>query len=340
MTQPISSRSTWARPVGIIVLLTVLVFVVAVISMNVGRIRLSPIEVLHVLTGQGTEKQNLIVFDLRLPRIVLAILVGIGMSISGCIMQSLLKNDLASPGTLGISSGSGLFVLLYITIFAAKGLISPLLLPVLAFVGGLTAAMLIFALAYRKGKEISHTGLILTGVAMGSGYGALTLMITLGLDTKQYDFALRWQVGNLWGDDWKYIMVLLPWVVIIGLYVMYKSNALNAINLGNQTASGLGVAVKKEFVILALAAVALSSGSVALGGNFFFVGLIAPHIARKLVGSNHKFMIPTAAMIGALIILGADSFTRTVSLGADIPTGIMITIFVTPYFLYLLSKAN
>ncbi|MCM3337825.1 iron ABC transporter permease [Paenibacillus sp. MER TA 81-3] len=340
MTQPVSKRSALVRPIGVILLLSVLVFIVAVISMNVGRLNLSPIEVLQVIIGQGTEKQNLIVFDLRLPRIALAILVGMGMSISGCVMQGLLKNDLASPGTLGISSGSGLFVLLYITVFAANGLLSPLLLPLLAFVGGITAAMLIFALAYRKGRELSPTGLILTGVAMGSGYGALSLVITLGLDQKQYDFALRWQIGNLWGDDWKYIMVLFPWVIVLGFYVLYKSNTLNALNLGNQTATGLGVALKREFIGLALAAVALSSGSVALGGNFFFVGLIGPHMARRLVGPNHKFMIPTAALIGALVILVADTFTRTVSVGADIPTGVIITIFVTPYFLYLLSKSN
>ncbi|WP_195575266.1 FecCD family ABC transporter permease [Paenibacillus sp. 1001270B_150601_E10] len=328
------------KPVGMIVLLCALLFLVAIISMNVGKMNLSAFEVLQVLTGKGTDQQRLIVYELRLPRIVLSILVGVGMSISGCVMQSLLKNDLASPGTLGISSGSGLFVLLYITIFAANGLISPVLLPLLAFVGGITAALLIFMFAYRKGRELSPSGLILTGVAMGSGYGALSLMITLGLDKKQYDFALRWQIGNLWGDDWKYIVILIPWIIILGAYVLYKSNTLNALNLGNQTATGLGVAIKREFIELTLAAVALSSGSVALGGNFFFVGLIAPHMARRMVGNNHKLVIPASAVVGALIILIADTFTRTVSMGADIPTGIIITIFVTPYFLYLLSKAN
>lgn len=340
MIQIMKKRFALARPIGVILILSVLVILVAVISMNVGRLNLSLLEVLQVIIGKGTEKQNLIVFELRLPRIALAVLVGMGMAISGCVMQSLLRNDLASPGTLGISSGSGLFVMLYITVFAANGFLSPMFLPLLAFVGGITAAMLIFVLAYRKGKELSPTGLILTGVALGSGYGALTLMITLGLEQKQYDFALRWQIGNLWGDDWKYIMVLLPWVIIIGFYVLFKSNTLNTLNLGNQTATGLGVAVKREFIGLTIAAVALSSGSVALGGNFFFVGLIAPHLARRIVGPNHKFMIPTAALVGALIILAADTFTRTVSMGADIPTGVIITIFVTPYFLYLLSKSN
>ncbi|MGG4217986.1 iron ABC transporter permease [Paenibacillus jamilae] len=329
-----------SRGISIILLLTVLTLLVAILSMNVGKMNLSPLEVLKVITGEGTNKQNLIVFEFRLPRIVLSILVGIGMGISGCIMQSLLKNDMASPGTLGISSGSGLFVLLYITLFASEGLFSPIILPGLAFAGGLMAAFLIFMFAFRRGRDISPTGLILTGVAMGSGYSALSLILTLRLDKQQYDFALRWQAGDLWGDEWSYIMVLLPWVLIICLYVFYRSNTLNTLNLGNQTASGLGVAIKREFIGLTIAAVALASGSVALGGNFFFVGMVSPHLARRLVGPNHKLLLPTTALVGSLVILIADTLTRTISFGADIPTGIIITILVTPYFLYLLSKAN
>lgn len=339
MIRPAENQAA-GRPLAIIVLLCALVLLMAVISMNVGKMNLSPLEVVKVLIGQGTDKQNLTVFEFRLPRIVLAVLIGAGMAIAGSVMQTLLRNDLASPGTLGISSGAGLFVLLYITVFSVKGFFSPFILPVLAFAGGITAALLIFLLAYRKGREISPTGLILTGVAVGTGYGALSLMITLKLEKKQYDFALRWQAGDLWGADWKYISVLLPWVLLFGLYIFYKSRTLNTLNLGNQTASGLGVAIRREFIGLALAAVALSSGSVALGGNFFFVGMISPHIARKLAGSNHKVMLPISGLVGALIILLADTITRTVSMGADVPTGVIITILVTPYFLYLLSKAD
>lgn len=337
--QPLISRKT-RKSLGIIALLVGLIVLVALISMNVGKMNLSPAEVLRTILGKGTPKEELIVYQLRLPRIVLSVLVGMGMAIAGSVMQSLLRNDMASPGTLGISSGSGLFILLYITLFAGAGVVSPLMLPLLAFAGGITAALLIFLLAYRRNGEISPTGLILTGVAMGSGYGALTLLLTLKLDKNQYDFALRWQAGNLWGDDWRYILVLMPWVLLLGLYVYYKANTLNALNLGNQTASGLGVAIKREFIGLSLAAVALASGTVALGGNFFFVGMIAPHLARRLVGSNHKVMLPASALAGGLIILMADTITRTISFGADVPTGIVITVLVTPYFLYLLSRSR
>jgi len=307
---------------------------------NSGKMNLSPSEVFNVLIGRGTDKQNLIVYNFRLPRIVLTMLVGIGMGTAGCVMQSLLRNDMASPGTLGISSGSGLFVLLFIVIFKVDSVSSAIALPLLAFVGGMTAAVLIFLLSYRRGKSISPTGLILTGVAVGSGYSAVTMMLTLKLDEKQMDFVQRWSAGSLWGDNWTYISILAPWVLILFLYVFYKSRILNTLNLGNQTATGLGVAVKRQFIGLTVAAVALSSGSVALGGNFFFVGMISPHMARKFVGSNHKLLIPTASLVGSIIILLSDTITRTISFGSDIPTGIVITVLSTPYFLYLLVKSN
>ncbi len=333
-------RFTVKRGIFVNVMLLILIFVFAVISVNSGKMNLSPTEVFNVLLGNGTDRENLIVFDFRLPRIVLAILVGLGMGAAGVVMQSLLRNDMASPGTLGISSGSGLFVLLFVVYIASVGASSFVLLPLLAFVGGLLAAGMIFLLSYRRGRNISPIGLILTGVALGSGYGALTTFLTLKLDENQMNFMLRWLAGSLWGDDWRYISILAPWILILLAYIFYKARMLNTLHLGNQTAEGLGLAVKPEFLGLSLAAVALSSGSVALGGSFFFVGLIAPHMARRLVGPDHKLLIPAASLAGGLIVVVADTITRTISLGGDVPTGIVITVISVPYFLYLLAKAN
>uniref|UniRef100_UPI0006D2A46D iron chelate uptake ABC transporter family permease subunit n=1 Tax=Clostridium sp. NkU-1 TaxID=1095009 RepID=UPI0006D2A46D len=321
-------------------IMVILMAVIAVISINSGKMNLTPGEVLNVITGKGTPQQNLIILEFRLPRIILSILVGVGMGVSGCIMQSLLRNDMASPGTLGISSGSGLFVLIFVVLFSAKTVSSAILMPLLSFCGGMTAAGLIFLLSYRKGKDISPTGLILTGVALGSGYGALTTLLTLKLDQNEMDFIQRWSAGSLWGDEWRYLVILIPWTLILCGYVFYKAHILNILNLGNETASGLGAAVKPEFIGLTVAAVALSSGSVSLGGNFFFVGMISPHMARKLMGPDHKWFLPASGLCGAIIVLLADTITRTISLGADVPTGIVITVLSTPYFLYLLAKEN
>ena len=321
-------------------IMVILMAVIAVISINSGKMNLTSGEVLNVIMGRGTPQQNLIILEFRLPRIILSILVGVGMGVSGCIMQSLLRNDMASPGTLGISSGSGLFVLIFVVLFSAKTVSSAILMPLLSFLGGMTAAGLIFLLSYRRGKDISPTGLILTGVALGSGYGALTTLLTLKLDQNQMDFIQRWSAGSLWGDEWRYLVILIPWTLILCGYVFYKAHILNILNLGNETALSLGAAVKPEFIGLTIAAVALSSGSVSLGGNFFFVGMISPHMARKLMGPNHKLFLPASGLCGAIIVLLADTITRTISLGADVPTGIVITVLSTPYFLYLLAKAD
>lgn len=336
MKQP---QNDLRRGIMIIVMMLALTLIIAVIGMNSGKMNISPGDVLNVFLGKGTDKQNLIVYEFRLPRIVLAIFVGIGMGAAGCIMQTLLRNDMASPGTLGISSGSGLFVLVFVVLFSAKGISSAMMLPLLSFVGGISAAVIIFLLSFRRGRDLSPTGLILNGVALSSGYSAVTILLTLRLDDKQMDFILRWSAGDLWGDDWRYLSILLPWTLLLCGYIFYRSKTLNLMQLGAQTATGLGVAVKPEFIGISIAAVALSSGSVALGGNFFFVGLIAPHLARRLVGPNHKLLLPASCLAGSIIVLLADTITRTVSFGTDVPTGIVITILSTPYFLYLLSKA-
>ena len=333
-------RYTLRRGITIISVLSALIIIISIISLNSGKMNLNPLEVIHVLLGKGTDKQNLIVFNFRLPRILLAILVGLGMGAAGVVMQSLLRNDMASPGTLGISSGSGLFVLIFVVYIASLGARSYIMLPLLAFTGGIIAAALIFLFSYRRGREMSPIGLILTGVALGSGYSALTTYLTLRLDETQLNFMLRWMAGSLWGDDWRFLSVLSPWVAALLGYIYYNARKLNLLHLGNQIAKGLGLAIKPAFLGLSIAAVALSSGTVAVGGSFFFVGLIAPHMARKLVGPDHRLLVPASSLAGGLIVIAADTITRTISLGGDVPTGIVITVISVPYFLYLLAKAN
>jgi ABC-type Fe3+-siderophore transport system permease subunit len=301
---------------------------------------LSPLEVLDTLIGRGTERQELIVFEFRLPRIVLALLVGLGMGTAGVVMQSLLRNDMASPGTLGVANGAGMGVLIFVSFFASAGVAAAILLPVFAFAGAMVVAVLIFLLSYQRNKELSPVGLILMGVALGTGFGAFTTFLTLALDEWQLDFMLRWGMGTLWGTEWHYLAILAPWTFALVGYVFYRARILNTLNLGNETATGLGLAVKREFLSLSIVSVALCAGSVALGGSFYFLGLISPHIARRLVGPNHKLLIPAASLVAALIILLADLITRTVDMGTNVPTGILIDVVSTPYFIYLLLKAR
>jgi iron complex transport system permease protein len=187
---------------------------------------------------------------------------------------------------------------------------------------------------------ISSTRLVMTGVAINVGLSALTLFLTLKLDDQKYEFAQRWQAGYLWGDKWSYISLLVPWVLVLFIYIVANARTLNVLVLGNETSIGLGVALKRKFLRLSIAAVGIASGCVALGGSIFFIGLISPHVARKLVGHNYKVLLPASALIGALLLLAADTIARTVSFKTDIPAGIIVTMLSVPYFLYLLMRSK
>jgi len=320
--------------------LSVFLIAGAILSMNLGKMGLSPLDIFNTLLGQGTENQRLVLFEFRLPRIVLAILVGIGMAASGTVLQGLLRNDLADPGILGISAGAGLMVLSYISVAGIGGISSAIMLPFLAFIGGLLAAFLIYLFAYRKNAFPSPTRLILTGVAINVGLGAVSLFLTLKLDESQYAFAQKWQAGYLWGDKWVYISILAPWVLLLFGYVWYRARTLNTIHLGYEIATGVGVSVSKSFIALALVSVAIASGSVALGGSIFFIGLISPHMARKLVGPDHKWLLPVSGLIGGIILLASDTIVRTASFALGIPAGVIVTLVSVPYFLYLLMRSS
>lgn len=319
------------------VLLFILLIIVFLIGCNVGQYKISILQVFETLFGGGDKYSKMTLFEFRLPRLCLALLVGIGMGMAGVSMQNLLHNDLASPGTLGVSDGSGLFVTLYVALFKTTTS-SPLLLPLLALAGGLLSAIIIFLLSIKKKSNIDPVRLIMTGVSMSACYGAIGTIMMYALDQSQLEFLQRWQSGELWGTDWNYILILFIWLLLFGGVIYYKSRTLNAIEMGYDIAKGIGVNVKKEFIIISFCAVAISSASVAFGGNFFFLGLIGPHIARKMVGTDNRILFPASSIISAILILVADMLVMGVDFLINIPTGILVSILSVPYFIYLLIK--
>ncbi|MDR1205602.1 MAG: iron ABC transporter permease [Peptococcaceae bacterium] len=311
-----------------------------IISMNTGYTKLSPQDTLRALFGGGTDKENLILFDFRLPRIVISMLAGMGLALSGCTIQGVSKNALADPGLLGINAGAGLMVVLYVMFFGAQTFLSVFTLPFLALAGAGAAAVLIYALAFKKGEGIAPLRLILTGVAVQAGISALTTLLVVKLDETQFDFVAAWQAGSIWGSNWRFVLALLPWLLLLIPYVLYKARVLDVLNMDDDVARGLGASVEGERRGLLAAAVMLAASCVAVSGSISFVGLVAPHLARRLVGPKHAILLPVCALTGAVLVSAADTAARVIVQPSEIPTGIMTAIIGAPYFLYLLAKSR
>lgn len=324
----------------VMIVLVLLIIVAFMISMNTGFIRLSPMDVLKNIFGGGTPKQNIILFDFRLPRIVISVLIGAGLAVSGAILQGVSRNGLSDPGILGINSGAGLAVVLYVSFFPTAQAAPVMFLPLLAFLGAALTAGLIYVLAYKRQEGISPMRLVLMGIAVGAGISAAMIVLTIRLDPRKFTFVNTWLAGSIWGTNWNYVMTLLPWILLLLPLAIYKARVLNVLNLDEQVAIGLGTTIERERVGLLAIAVALAGSCVAVGGGIGFVGLIGPHLARRLIGPRHQFLIPASILTGALLLLVSDTLARVVVQPSEIPTGIVVSVLGAPYFLYLLAKSK
>lgn len=328
------------NPIIVMIVLALLIFVTFMISINSGYSSLSPADVLKTVIGAGSDKQNLILFDFRLPRILIASFIGAGLAVSGAILQGVSQNSLADPGILGINSGAGIAVVLFLSFISSEDAAPVLLMPFVALLGaGITAAV-IFALAYKKGKGVIPIRLLLVGIAVGAGISAALLILTTRMDQGKFEYATIWLAGSIWGTNWTFVLALLPWVLILIPFAIFKARILNILNLGEKTAMGLGASVQRERFILIGAAVGLAGACVAIGGGIGFLGLIGPHLARRLVGPKYELLLPASALVGALLLLSADIFARILLQPTEIPTGIVVSVMGAPYFLYLLSKSK
>ncbi|GGG08395.1 FecCD family ABC transporter permease [Paenibacillus abyssi] len=333
-------RRKMARAATVMAVLVILIGTAFIISMNTGHVKLTPVEVWNTFWGNGTDRQELILFDFRLPRIVLSILVGAGLAVSGCILQGISRNALAEPGILGINAGAGLAVVLYISFFSMNTAAPVFFLPVFALIGaGLTAA-LIYILSYSRQRGLSPTRLLVVGIAVAAGISSAMLVLTIRLDPMQYQFVSLWLAGSIWGSNWNFVLALLPWLLVLLPLVFLKARVLNVMALGEHTASGLGAHVERQRLILLAMAVGLAGSSVAVGGGIAFVGLIGPHLARRIVGHQHQYALPVSALMGALLLITADTLARSILQPAEIPTGIVTAIIGAPYFLFLLAKSK
>ncbi|MGE8205444.1 FecCD family ABC transporter permease [Heyndrickxia sp. NPDC080065] len=314
--------------------------IVVLLSLNTGTLKISPLKVIQTFLGQGDFESSTVLFDYRMPRILITMLAGIGLGISGAILQGLTRNSLADPGILGLHAGAAFGLIIFVTFFHSMNEHSALFIPLFTFGGGVLTALLIVLLAYDPNKGLLPIRLILVGIAISTGFSAIALFFSLRLNEETYSFAARWLVGDVWGRDWINVIALLPWILILVPFTWIKSKALNAISLGDDIASGLGVSVEKNRILLLAAAVGLSSASVAMAGGIGFIGLAAPHLARRLVGPMYQHFLPLSGLIGLIILVLSDTIGRSIFQPNAIPAGIVVAAIGAPYFLYLLAKTK
>jgi len=326
----------------VLILLAALIVVMFFVSLSTGVITIAPSEVIKTFLNQGSSRQELVLFDFRLPGILLALLIGAGLAVSGVILQGITQNELADPGILGINTGAGLAVVLFLFFF--KNQLDPtssfsiFIMPVAALIGAMVAAVLIYALAWKKG--VNPIRLVLVGIGVNAGFAAFLTIFQLKMDPQDFRQATVWLTGDIWNANWNMVLALLPWMLILIPIALHKAQSLNVMNLGDEVASGLGTSVERERMFLLFIAVALAGAAVAAGGGIAFLGLVIPHIARKIMGPLHQYIIPVSTLLGALLLMVSDTIGKNLLAPTEIPVGIIVSILSAPYFVYLLIKTK
>ena len=306
-----------------------------IFSVRFGSVNYTSGEILKSLFIKSYDDEILkaILWDIRIPRILIAVMVGCNLSLAGVLLQAVMKNPLADPGLTGVSSGASVTALI-IMILYPKAIF---FMNFSAFVGGAIACAIVFMLAWKKGRKPIRV--ILSGVAINAILGSITgLMFILFSDEIQG--VLSWLNGSLNGKNWRHVTGLLPYtaVGILACFTMIRD--ANILQLGDNFAVNLGVDIPRKRLKLCALACFLTGISVANVGLIGFVGLIVPHIARLIIGSDHTYLIPFAGLLGAVVLVIADTISRTMFSPIEIPAGIVMAVIGVPFFLYLLRKVG
>ena len=322
------------RRVGVIWgILIIALCILSLVAIAVGSAGYSIPEILRALFSEEKSTIKVIVLNLRLPRLLLAILIGSSLSASGALLQSVMRNPLADPGTIGVSAGAGTAATTILLLF-------PQLtnsVPLFAFGGAALACFLIYSMAWKRG--VDPTRIILSGVAINSVLGAYNSLLQM-MHTDSLEGVLAFMNGSLSGRSWAQVKLLVIYAGI-GLVLSFLCiKSANTLQLGDEMAKSLGVKVNLARVCLSAVSAFLAAATVSVAGMIGFVGLVVPHIARLMVGSDYKAMLPTSVLLGGVVLLAADTLGRTVVPGMEIPVGIVMAVVGGPFFLYMLRKAG
>lgn len=321
-----------------VLILLLLVVITAMAGLATGYAPLSISRILPAMAGNGTFKEHFILFDVRLPRMIITLLAGMALAVSGAILQGISRNDLADPGIIGINAGAGTAVAVFFLFFPVEAGSFIYMLPLVACLGGLTTAALIYPFAYEKGRGLVPVRLVLVGIGFATALGGLMVILMSSSDSRKVDFIAKWLAGNIWGTDWPFILAFLPWLIVLLPIVWYKANRLDLLSLNEASAVALGLSIERERAGMLLIAVALAASAVSVTGGISFVGLIAPHIAKSIVGPRARLYLPVTMLFGGWMLLLADTIGRNLVEPEGIPAGTVAAMIGAPYFIYLLLK--
>ncbi len=280
--------------------------------------------------------REIIVLQVRLPRIVLGFLIGAGLAGAGAAFQAVFKNPMADPYIIGVSSGAALGATLAISLRLSFSFLGFSSIPLLAFIGALSTIFLVYNLA-RTGRKVPVQSLLLAGIAVSFFFSALVSLIIV-LSNKQMSEIVFWLMGGLYARGWDHVRMAFPYITIGLVVIGYSCRELNVLLLGEEAAHHLGIDVERAKVRLLAAGSLVAAGAVSVSGIIGFVGLIIPHIVRLIVGPDHRILIPSSILIGGMFLVIADTIGRTIISPTEIPVGIITAIFGGPFFLYLLRR--
>lgn len=335
-TLPLTTKHESSQLLIRLLLLSLLLVASTALSLSLGSFSTPPLQVLRALAAPQSSDIAFIIWELRLPRIMLAILVGAALAIAGAILQSIVRNPLASPDVIGITSGAALAAVLFLVLLSTH--LSIHWLPFAAMLGALIAALAVVSLTWKNG--ISPSRMVLVGIGLAAAMGAGTTLLIVISDDSAAMTAYVWLTGSLYAAQWKDVQGMLPWLLVTVPLCLAFTRHADAMALGDSVAEGLGVAVLRSRLVLLACSVALAGAAVAFAGGLSFVGLIAPHLAAKLVGRNLARLLPASALVGALIVLYADLLGRIAFLPKDLPAGIFVAGIGAPFFVYLLHRTR
>lgn len=314
--------------------------ILIVISLSIGDSSFSATSLIDFLTGKADSALIFIISKIRLPRLLAALLGGASLAISGSILQSLTKNPLADSGILGINAGAGLVITIFTSFDVMANSHSLYLLPLSAMLGASLTVSLVYLMSRSKRGAINPVNLIITGVGLSMMLSSLMIALVGNVNPYKVNYIVNWLSGRITGDDWPSLLVLLPFLIILWAFSYWRSYQWNIMALSKETALALGLDLQRERQFALFLATSLAALSVVLIGNITFVGLIAGHISRQLIGHDHRRNILISALTGMILLLLADTITRVFLVGSNIPTGLIISMIGAPYFLYLMTKSK